>query len=138
MEHQTLGRRFICPIDPATKLEFILDWRISTQIVCPSPKVWDFDEKRASLGVRSPWIGSKMHLHLLPDLAYHVFFNISRIAWSIFYNILVEYVRATFRFFINRYQIGILFTWYHPSSVLQSSVWPKFYNMHFKTQLKVS
>ena len=21
----------------------------------PSPKVWDFDEKKASLGVRSPW-----------------------------------------------------------------------------------
>ena len=28
MEHQTLGRRFVCPIGPATKREFILDWRI--------------------------------------------------------------------------------------------------------------
>ena len=26
-----------------------------SQIVCPSPKVWDFDEKKALLGVRSPW-----------------------------------------------------------------------------------
>ena len=29
LEHQTLGRRFICPIGPATEREFILDWRIS-------------------------------------------------------------------------------------------------------------
>ena len=29
MEHQTLGRRFICPIGPATEREFILEWRIS-------------------------------------------------------------------------------------------------------------
>ena len=29
MEHQKLGRRFICPIVPATEREFILDWRIS-------------------------------------------------------------------------------------------------------------
>ena len=29
---------------------------LSAQIVCPSPKVWDFNEKKASLGVRSPWI----------------------------------------------------------------------------------
>ena len=28
LEHQTLGRRFICPIGPATEREFILDWRI--------------------------------------------------------------------------------------------------------------
>ena len=28
MEHQTLGRRFICRIGPATEREFILDWRI--------------------------------------------------------------------------------------------------------------
>ena len=28
---------------------------LSAQIVCPSPKVWDFDKKRAALGVRSPW-----------------------------------------------------------------------------------
>ena len=28
MEHQTLGRRFICPIVPATQREFILDWWI--------------------------------------------------------------------------------------------------------------
>ena len=27
---------------------------LSAQIVCPSSKVWDFDEKKASLGVRSP------------------------------------------------------------------------------------
>ena len=31
MEHQTLGRRFICPIGPATECEFILDWRIFGQ-----------------------------------------------------------------------------------------------------------
>jgi hypothetical protein len=24
------------------------------QMVCPSPKVWNFDEKKASLGDRSP------------------------------------------------------------------------------------
>ena len=30
MEHRTLGRRFVCPIDPATQGEFILDWRIFT------------------------------------------------------------------------------------------------------------
>ena len=29
MEHQTLGRQFVCPIGPATQREFILDWRIS-------------------------------------------------------------------------------------------------------------
>ena len=27
---------------------------LSVQIVYPNPKVWDFDEKKASLGVRSP------------------------------------------------------------------------------------
>ena len=26
----------------------------SAQIVWPSPEIWDFDEKKASLGVRSP------------------------------------------------------------------------------------
>ena len=26
---------------------------LSAQIVCPSPEVWDFDEKKPSLGVRS-------------------------------------------------------------------------------------
>jgi hypothetical protein len=26
---------------------------LSAQIVCPSPKVWDFDEKKALLGVHS-------------------------------------------------------------------------------------
>ena len=26
------------------------------QFVCPSPKVLDFNEKKASLGVRSPWL----------------------------------------------------------------------------------
>ena len=36
MEHQTLGRRFVCPIGPATQREFILDWRIST---LASPKL---------------------------------------------------------------------------------------------------
>ena len=29
LEHQTLGRRFVCPIGPVTQREFILDWRIS-------------------------------------------------------------------------------------------------------------
>ena len=28
---------------------------LSAQFVCPSPKVLDFDEKKASLGLRSPW-----------------------------------------------------------------------------------
>ena len=28
---------------------------VSAQIACQSPKVLDFDEKKASLGVRSPW-----------------------------------------------------------------------------------
>ena len=28
MEHQTLSRRFVCPIGPATQREFMLDWRI--------------------------------------------------------------------------------------------------------------
>ena len=32
---------------------------LSAQFVCPSPKVWDFDEKKASLGVRSPWLHMK-------------------------------------------------------------------------------
>ena len=27
---------------------------LSAQIVCPSPQLWDFDEKKASLGVHSP------------------------------------------------------------------------------------
>ena len=27
----------------------------ATKFICPSPKVWDFDEKKTSLGVRSPW-----------------------------------------------------------------------------------
>ena len=31
---------------------------LSALIVCPSPKVWDFDKKKASLGVRSPWTKS--------------------------------------------------------------------------------
>ena len=30
--------------------------KLSVQIVCPIPKVWGFDEKKALLGVRSPWI----------------------------------------------------------------------------------
>ena len=46
MEHQTLGRRFVCPIGPATQREFILDWRILTVLyqgvrsICfePTPK----------------------------------------------------------------------------------------------------
>ena len=29
---------------------------LSAQSVCPSPKVWDFDKKKASLGVGSPWL----------------------------------------------------------------------------------
>ena len=30
--------------------------KLSVQFVCPSPKVLDFNEKRASLGVHSPWL----------------------------------------------------------------------------------
>ena len=30
---------------------------LSAKIVCPGPKVLDFDEKKASLGVRSRWFG---------------------------------------------------------------------------------
>ena len=29
---------------------------VSAKFVCSSPKVWDFDEKKALLGVRSPWL----------------------------------------------------------------------------------
>ena len=29
---------------------------LSAKIVCPGPKVLDFDEKKASLGVRSRWL----------------------------------------------------------------------------------
>ena len=29
---------------------------LSAKFVYPNPKVWDFNEKKASLGVRSPWI----------------------------------------------------------------------------------
>jgi hypothetical protein len=29
---------------------------LSAQFVCPSPNVQDFNEKRASFGVRSPWL----------------------------------------------------------------------------------
>ena len=29
---------------------------LSAQFVCPNSKVWDFDEKNALLGVRSPWM----------------------------------------------------------------------------------
>ena len=29
---------------------------VPAQIVCPSPKVWDFDKKKASLGFRIPWV----------------------------------------------------------------------------------
>ena len=35
------------------------------QIVCPSPKVWDFDEKKASLGVRSPCVRLNKHKRTL-------------------------------------------------------------------------
>ena len=30
------------------------------KFICPSPKVWDFDEKKASLGVRSTYIDSPL------------------------------------------------------------------------------
>ena len=33
----------------------IIPKSVSAQIVCLSPKVWDFDEKKASLDVCSPW-----------------------------------------------------------------------------------
>ena len=39
---------------------------LSAQIVCPSPKVWDFDEKKALLGVHSLWLGDKIQ-HLTND-----------------------------------------------------------------------
>ena len=29
------------------------------QFVCPSSKVLDFNEKKASLGVRSPWVSAR-------------------------------------------------------------------------------
>ena len=32
-------------------------WNLSAQFVCPSQKVLDFNEKKASLGVRSPLFG---------------------------------------------------------------------------------
>ena len=34
----------------------ILPQNLCAQFVFPSPKVWGFNEKKASLGVRSPWI----------------------------------------------------------------------------------
>ena len=40
---------------------------LSAQFVCPSPKVWDFDEKKASLGVGSPccvWFIKKPDTHI--------------------------------------------------------------------------
>jgi hypothetical protein len=30
---------------------------LSARIVCRSQKVWDFNKKKPSLGVRSPWCG---------------------------------------------------------------------------------
>ena len=50
MEHQTLGRRFICPVGPATEREFILDWWISRFM--------------PSLGVRSPCSRSKIQFRV--------------------------------------------------------------------------
>ena len=35
---------------------------VSTQIVYPSSKVLDFDEKKVSLGVRCPWLIGKPNL----------------------------------------------------------------------------
>ena len=34
---------------------------VSAQIVYPSPKIWDFDEKKASLGVLSPCVRLNKH-----------------------------------------------------------------------------
>ena len=34
---------------------------LSAQIVCPNPKVWDLDEKKASLGVRCLWLPSLVY-----------------------------------------------------------------------------
>ena len=34
---------------------------LSAQFVCSSPKVLDFNEKKASLGVRSPWFPLTSH-----------------------------------------------------------------------------
>ena len=31
---------------------------LAAQFVCPSPKVLDFNEKKASLGVGSPWLNA--------------------------------------------------------------------------------
>ena len=40
---------------------------LSAQTVCPSPKVWDFYEKKASLGVRSPCKHTIHYYYVLPE-----------------------------------------------------------------------
>ena len=32
--------------------------------ICPSPRVWYFDEKKASLAVRNPWCQASINLRL--------------------------------------------------------------------------
>ena len=42
---------------------------LSAQIVCPTPKVWDFDKKKASLGVRCPCsVASQFFLRNISNL----------------------------------------------------------------------
>ena len=43
---------------------------ISAQFVCPSPKVWYFNEKKPSLGVRSPWSLCTMYIGVHTYIAY--------------------------------------------------------------------
>ena len=43
---------------------------LSAQFVCPSPKVWYFDEEKASLGVRSPWSLCTMYIGVHTYIAY--------------------------------------------------------------------
>ena len=54
MEHQTLGRRFICPISPATEREFILDWRISKLHNWRQTKKGKTSQKRDREGPKGP------------------------------------------------------------------------------------
>ena len=42
----------VCPKIPQMYRKYLSN---APEFICPSPKVLDFDEKKASLGVRSPW-----------------------------------------------------------------------------------
>ena len=80
MEHQTLGRRFVCPIDPATQREFILDWRIlrvgNSGTTIQHPKKWVVGSKIWHLrkSVKTKFVGIKR----LDWNYFMLFFDISK------------------------------------------------------------